>query len=395
MGFSMVFVMPVGLSLPACAQTGPGELSAAETGEEVLLKQIETQVAGGDFVNGLLAYMKFIDTHADSSHAVTAFMKLDEQKALANDGVVPAASVLELVENLPSMASMNTPFGRYVAFEGQLYKVELLKAAGDLESVQALCRAMRIELLQSLWASPDDPAVYHMANEAVRVSRMLGDEAVAATLAELETYVANQGPCIGSYSARVALIERYSKEEKWDARAAHFPAILRYAHSDYVNAALTAPSTLPSQKLAMLWTEGLAHMTTGRHEEALATFQTACAVPGRDNTNYREWAAFSIPKTMQLMHRSDPAVAIQAYEDYLQQPAMKKSGEEPEYANLARVEIGRLLMKQGALEEARPYFETARLDTNHQEVVTKAEESLAKLSSLCEASTSLEDKTSE
>ena len=106
-----------------------------------------------------------------------------------------------------------------------------------------------------------------------------------------------------------------------------------------------------------------------------------------EGDKYQDWAAFQVPVTIQAMYPNDLDAAQAAYEAYLGltggekggQERHRERGEEPEFANYARVELGKIHMTRGNMDQARALFEYALTNEEHHEVREMAQEQLRRL----------------
>lgn len=303
-----------------------------------------------DPVGAGLALIAAIDMYPDTEAKLGAYGLLKELRSQVSGGQVPPEKLVEFETHLPAVADLATHEAKNILYLFHLTKVNLMGKMGLKDMAKGVLESTGTGILDALDAYPDSPWHVSMLPVLFESASKCSPEYAGKFAQGLEAYIAETRPCLGTFSARFALVTYYL-HEGMDRKAAerHLPLMTDTAAKGLVATALADPYLSQDEKACMLWAVGYALFESGKNGEALAVFeQVSREYPGA--AREKEWAEINIPATLKRLHPNDPTIAEAAYQDYLAAHA------DHEYAQWALIELGNIALETNQPDKASAYY---------------------------------------
>lgn len=370
-------------SIPVDPMTGEA-LAQSIPEAAVELSAANKLLERGSQVDALVAYIALIEKYPESEQALLAFEGIQFiDKAVAADPVQAGTVVEDLAMKLPSLSQLGSPFARYSVCAFYFLRGNLLKKAGRPDEAKSLYVNCCEGVLESMREAVNSPyqvcfAGLYMA-AAARVHWDQGSQG-ARDLAE---FAASLPACVSKWSSHYVLADYYlHKGANREVAEHHLAAMLDPEHYAPVEESLKKHVASDWVKATMRWAQGYAQIEMGHYDAAIATFEEVVTrfgeveAPGKWGGAVGQWAALTRPLAVKLRYPDQPAVAIEAYESYLQEHGGS------DYAAFAHVEVGNLYKAAGEYTKAREHYVEAVAAGGHWEASQAAAAMLNEVNTL-------------
>jgi len=355
-------------SIPVDPMTGEA-LAQPIPEAAVELSAADELLERASYADALVAYIALIEKYPESKQSLLAFEGIQRaDKAVSADPIQAGSVVEDLAVKLPSLSQLDSPFARYNVCAFYFLRGNFLKKAGRPDEAKPLYVNCCEGVLESMRDAVNSPyqvcfAGLYMA-AAARVHWDQGSQGAR----DLADFTASLPACVSKWSSHYVLADYYLHEgANREMAERHLAAMLDPEQYAPVEESLKRHVASDWVKATMRWAQGYAQIEMGHYDAAIATFENVVTrfgevkAPGMWGGAVGQWAAVTKPLAVKLKHPDQPAVAIGAYESYLQEHGGS------DYAAFAHLELGNLYKTTGEYAKAKEHYYEALAAENHWE----------------------------
>jgi RHS repeat-associated protein len=324
-------------TLGQLAPDGPLEAATA-------LAEADTLRNAGLNTEAVLAYIALMDAYPGTQEAAHANEGLESIAIAAGDGTLTQSEAYAIDGALPAWESLSAA-GRYVLHDWYWMRALAAYEAGNTSAIEA-CYAQSRELaIQFLREHPDQALAMPVALELYETQDWAASHGLTTrtdAVSELERIAASNTPGLARMGANWALANHYSKVKH--ARGAiilHNANILNELEYDYIDQILGDPYVQYWIKSLIGHAVGTALVSHGWLEEALQWYENPAFHIRKTGGTTTEYINFDIAKIKQQLEPQNPAVAIAAFEEFI------NAYPDSELVPMACLEFGNIFMTAG------------------------------------------------
>jgi YD repeat-containing protein len=281
------------------------------------LDEADALLAAGEYSDAAMAYVQIMDTYPATHESVYADRGIWTIMRLVESGEIGRNALAAFENNLQNFTAQ-TAEGGYLVVTYFAEMAVIMNKIDDESSRGEYANHAANWALQLIASSPNHYLALGINEYLYDVGELLGEETLASFMAQLEALAETLPPCLGRFGAYHDLaLYTADHAHNYGRATIHRANMLSELDSGYLEAIFDDPNVYP-------WAKGIIGLAIGWHlfqlrnyDEAIARLESTLQyLPSPTKT--KRLVAFEIAKCEAHKYAQNPALAVQAYQDFLQ-----------------------------------------------------------------------------
>ena len=282
-----------------------------------LLDEARTCLSEGRNAEAALTYIQVLNIYPRTPAAIEANNQMTALVARLNNGEFTPEAVSDFMSRLPNFEDLRSVEAKYSMMDLAFVQAGTAQKAGDSASASEylqVCREMGWEILQN---NQDHPLQVEVALQFYEAAALEGQDAAVAAAGQLRSLIRQSKPSPATFGARHAMGQHMRRFENDPGRAFLNNAdLLAEGRLGFFDAALQDANIYRWVKAQMLYYMADASYKTRQFDDALA-YYNRILTEYPDVEEMHSLALYAKGVVTDRTHRNQPALGIQAFQEYL------------------------------------------------------------------------------